>query len=332
MSVKPSVEPINRAGDFPYFRGLWSTVVAALLGAALLPLILLAGVIYAYAGAALGQEAAGIRWILLLTLIPGTLLIVTTVLLTTGKLVKRLEAKRRDLSLLTRQFEHAGKAAAAGQLARGALEEISDSLANIHAASQWVRELFRQGTAGLPAAEEIVETLAQIDAEVHRGERAVRSGLELSRPAAGPVRIELNVPQLIDELIGLMRRELHFRRIRVTRPGPDPGAVVRTEPDDLRQVLQNLISNAAAAAGEGGEIEIGASIAGDRLRLEVADNGPGIPEKDFEKIFEPLYTTRPDGLGLGLGISRTIVARLGGTLSVRNVPGRGAAFTVDLPL
>ena len=81
-----------------------------------------------------------------------------------------------------------------------------------------------------------------------------------------------------------------------------------------------------------GDIEIGSRIEGDRLRLTVVDSGPGIPAKDLEKIFEPLYTTKADGLGLGLTISRTIVERLGGTLSARNVPGRGAAFTVELPL
>jgi len=97
-------------------------------------------------------------------------------------------------------------------------------------------------------------------------------------------------------------------------------------------VLQNLISNAVAATADGGEIEVGARTEGGRLRLTVVDSGPGIPEKDFEKIFEPLYTTKPGGLGLGLTISRTIVERLGGTLSARNLPGRGAAFTVELPL
>jgi signal transduction histidine kinase len=97
-------------------------------------------------------------------------------------------------------------------------------------------------------------------------------------------------------------------------------------------VLQNLISNAAAATPVGGEIEIGSRLEAGRLQLTVADSGPGIPAADLEKIFEPLFTTRPDGLGLGLSISRTIVERLGGTITVRNRPGRGAAFTVELPL
>jgi two-component system NtrC family sensor kinase len=272
------------------------------------------------------------RWICLMTFLLGALLIIPTVLLTTNKLVRMLESKRRDLRFLDQQLQHASKMASAGRLAQGALEDMTDSLANIHSASQWLRELWKQPGPEAPDPEEIRGTLDQIDAEVHRSEKAVQRGLELARPAAGPVCIDLDVHELIGELLDLMRREIHFKRIHVKRDPPGPAAKVCSDPDGLRQVLQNLIGNAVAAAPDGGEIEVGSRVEGGRLRLTVIDNGPGISEKDSEKIFEPLYTTKPDGLGLGLAISRTIVERLGGTLSARNAPGRGAAFTVELPL
>ena len=272
------------------------------------------------------------RWICLFTFLLGALLIVPTVLFTTNNLVRRLESKRRNLRFLDQQLQHASQMAAAGRLAQGALEDITDSLANIHSAAQWLREMTGPRAPAEADPDDIAGTLDQVDAEIHRSERAVRRGLELSRPSAGPVCIDLNVHALVGELLDLMRRELHFKRIRVKRDSPDPAATVCSDPDGLRQVLQNLISNAVAATADGGEIEIGSRIEGDRLRLTVVDSGPGIPAKDVEKIFEPLYTTKPDGLGLGLTISRTIVERLGGTLSARNVPGRGAAFTVELPL
>jgi two-component system NtrC family sensor kinase len=272
------------------------------------------------------------RWIYLFTFVLGALLIIPTVLFTTNNLVRRLESKRRDLRFLDQQLQHASRMASSGRLAQGALEDMTDSLANIHSASQWLRELWKQRPQAEPDPEEIAGTLDQIDAEIHRCESAVKRGLDLARPSAGPVCIDLNVHELIGELLDLMRRELHFKRIRVQRDCPDPSARICSDPDGLRQVLQNLISNAAAATPDGGEIKVGAHIEGGRLRLTVIDSGPGIPEEDFDKIFEPLYTTRPEGLGLGLTISRTIVERLGGTLSARNDPGRGAAFTVELPL
>jgi two-component system, NtrC family, sensor kinase len=272
------------------------------------------------------------RWIIFLTFTLGAFLIVPTVIFTTNNLVLRLEAKRTDLRFLDQQLQHASQMAAAGRLAQGSLEDITDSLANIHAASQWLRELFRQGLQGLSAPDEISGTFDQIDAEIHRGEKAVKRGLDLARPSAGPVCVELNVHALVSEQLDLLRRELHFKRIRVKRDPADPAATICSDPDGIRQVLQNLISNAVAATKDGGEIEIATRTGSERLRLTVIDNGPGIPERDFAKIFEPLYTTKPEALGLGLTISRTVVSRLGGTISVRNVPGRGAAFTVELPL
>ena len=272
------------------------------------------------------------RWICLLTFMLGALLIVPTVLFTTNNLVRRLESKRKDLRFLDQQLQHASRMASSGRLAQGALEDITDSLANIHSASQWLRELWGQRPQAEPDPDEISGTLEQIDAEIHRSEKAVKRGLDLARPSTGPVCIDLNVHELIGELLDLMRRELHFKRIRVQRNSPDPAATVCSDPDGLRQVLQNLIGNAVAATPDGGEIEVGSRVEAGRLRLTVADSGAGVPAQDLEKIFEPLYTTKPEGLGLGLAISRTIVERLGGSITARNLPGRGAAFTVELPL
>jgi two-component system NtrC family sensor kinase len=273
-----------------------------------------------------------VRWICLLTFFLGALLIVPTVLFTTNNLVRRLESKRRDLRFLDQQLQHASQLASSGRLAQGALEDITDSLANIHSASQLLRELWRRRHEAEPDPEDISGTLDQIDAEIHRSEKSVQRGLDLARPSAGPVCIDLNVNDLIGDLLELMRRELHFKRIHVKRDSSEPAVSVCSDPDGLRQVLQNLISNAVTAVSDGGEIEIGSRVEGDRLRLTVIDSGPGIPESDLERIFEPLYTTQPGGLGLGLTISRTIAERLGGTLSAANAPGCGAVFTVELPL
>jgi signal transduction histidine kinase len=321
----------GRSGDFPYFRTLRNKVVGALLAAAFLPMLLMGGTAYFYSASAAGPEIlkAGLAALLL-----SALLIVPTVVFITNHLFRRLEEKRTDLRFLDQQLRHASQMASAGKLAQGALEDITDSLANIHAASQWLRELMTEGRPQEIEPDEIPGTLDQIDAEVHRSEKAVRRGLELSRPAAGPVPVEVNVGNLVSELLDHLRRELHFKRVSVDRAGIDPAATITTDPDGLRQLLQNLVTNAVEASEAGGEIRIAARAEAGRLRLTVTDSGPGIPAKDLERIFEPLYTTRPEGLGLGLAISRSIAAKLGGTLLARNVaaPGRGAVFTLELPV
>jgi two-component system NtrC family sensor kinase len=273
-----------------------------------------------------------VRWIVLLTFVLGVFLIVPTVLLTTNQMVLRLEAKRTSLQFLDRQLQQASKMASASRLSQGALEDITDSLANIHAASQWLRVLAGRPQAAPVDPEEVSGTLEQIDAEIHRSEKAVKRGLDLGRPPVGPACIDFDLQASIAELLELMRRDLHFKRIRVTRSGGTAATMVCSDPEELRQVLQNLISNAVAATPEGGTIELRTEHTQERLRVTVVDSGPGIPERDRAQIFEPLYTTKPDGLGLGLTISRAILERLGGSLTVKNEPGRGAAFTLELPL
>ncbi len=328
---------MNRAprvsGDFPYFRGLWRTTVARLLAAALVPLVLLAAWIF---GAADFENPTAslqeIRQAALAFLLLGGAFSAFVVLRTANRLFHRLEAKRRENRLLFRQLQHAHRRASAGRLAEGALEEMTDSLANISSACQWLRALWGDRGRKEPDPEEVDGTLEQIEAEVHRSGNLLRRGLELARPSGGPVCLEFSVNELLTELLPLLRRELFFKRIRVFRTPHEPEARILGDPDDLRQVLQNLIENAAAASPVGGEVAIETAAEEGRLRLTVRDTGPGIPAERLETIFEPFAPGRPEGLGLGLSISRAIVERMGGRLRAENAPAGGAAFTVELPL
>jgi signal transduction histidine kinase len=101
----------------------------------------------------------------------------------------------------------------------------------------------------------------------------------------------------------------------------------------LRQVLINLLTNAADAMEGRGDIEIVAAAEASRLRLTVKDNGPGIPADRLVRIFEPFFTTKQvgKGTGLGLSISRQLAVSLGGDLTVESAPGEGASFSVWLP-
>jgi two-component system, NtrC family, sensor histidine kinase HydH len=107
---------------------------------------------------------------------------------------------------------------------------------------------------------------------------------------------------------------------------------IRCAPPLLTQVLTNLIENAAYAAGAGGWIEITAAVHDDRIWIEVADSGPGVPAALRDRVFEPFFTTKPPGVGTGLGLplARDIVHRHGGVLEVRE-RGPRSVFVVDLP-
>lgn len=116
----------------------------------------------------------------------------------------------------------------------------------------------------------------------------------------------------------------------VSRIGPELPAAVR--PGDLRSIVWNLVKNAIEAAGSGGRVRIGASTAPDTVRLVVDDDGPGMSAETQRRAFEPYYTTKKTGTGLGLPLVQHLVTRLGGELVIESQPGHGTRVVVSLPL
>jgi signal transduction histidine kinase len=119
--------------------------------------------------------------------------------------------------------------------------------------------------------------------------------------------------------------------VTVERRGLHAAVAAVGDADLLRPVLLNLIRNAVQAMPAGGTLTVGTSADGALARVTVADTGPGIASADHERVFRPFFTTRAQGTGLGLAVSRSLVGAMGGRLALESAPGRGAAFTVELP-
>jgi len=120
--------------------------------------------------------------------------------------------------------------------------------------------------------------------------------------------------------------------VRVERRFSTPLPPMRLDRDQVSQILWNLVTNAVnAMQGGPGTLTISVSAAGARLRIEVRDTGPGIDRADVERVFDPSFTTKPQGVGLGLSISRAFARASGGDLFVSGAGGRGACFVLDLP-
>ncbi len=253
------------------------------------------------------------------------ILIVGTVLLTTNALVTRLEAKRRSIRLLDRQLRAANRMASAMDLARGLLSDLKDKLVNIDTAATWLRE-----QAQAPAADGGDATGEQIRQEARRGREAIERFLAFTRVSEALIA-DVDLHALLDELALFMHKDLFFNNIVLTRDYQADPPVIRSDPGQLRQVFQNLVSNAAAAVARDGRITLSTARTLDGVRVVVADSGPGIAPENLERIFDPLFTTKPDGTGLGLPICREVLTRLGGRLEVASRPGEGAEFIVELP-
>ena len=255
----------------------------------------------------------------------GAILIVFTVLLITNQLVLRLEKKRRSIGFLDQQLRCTSYMASSMELSYGFFREIKDTLANIDITATWIKELTHKGSSN-----EIEKSLDQIKSEVSRSRESIDKFLRFIKPGQ-PVITEVNINEILDDLLEFLSSELHFKKIKVKKDYQDHLPGIRSDHSKLRQVFQNIVLNAVSAIGKDGEISLTTRADQNSVTVYVTDNGPGIPEDDIDKIFDPLFTTKPEGTGLGLSICLNIMEKLGGSISVRSEAEKGATFIIKLP-
>ena len=171
------------------------------------------------------------------------------------------------------------------------------------------------------------EYLGILKTQIALSEKIVADLLDFAR-VRPPQRVPTPVGSIVDDQLD---RIAIRDAIAVDRRG-DSAAQVDVDPVQIGQVLLNLITNAAQAMEEtGGALTIEAAAANGTVRLTVRDTGPGIAEEHLAKVFEPLFTTKARGIGLGLSVSRSLAEANDGTLTAASTPGAGAAFTLTLP-
>jgi signal transduction histidine kinase len=228
------------------------------------------------------------------------------------------------------QLIRSEKLASVGQLAAGVAHEIGNPLAAILGYVDILRaELTSAGTL---SPDERRDALERVKAETQRINRIIRDLLEYSRP--GHEEVTRTDPlRVLSSAQALLSPQARFREVDVVRqPAEGPWPFVLASAGRLTQVLVNLLLNAADAMDGRGKVVVSCSADGQRVRLTVADEGPGIPDELQRKIFDPFFTTKAPGRGTGLGlsISRAIVESLGGTLELDTQASRGARFVIDL--
>ncbi len=231
----------------------------------------------------------------------------------------------QDLTVLRRMEEavrRADRLAAVGQLAAGLAHEIRNPLASMSGSIELL--------AGAPNLGEKDRRLMQIVLrESERLEILVRDFLGFARPKQTDLQRVALAP-LVHEVLEVFRPPGSNSALTLKRE-IDPQAAVRGDESQLRQVLWNLLRNAADAATSDGEVLVRVQRQGDEVHLEVKDNGVGISTEDRKRIFEPFFSTKERGSGLGLATVHRIIEAHGGRIDLESTPGRGSTFTVILP-
>jgi len=166
---------------------------------------------------------------------------------------------------------------------------------------------------------------------VNRIARIVKQLLDFYQPKS-ETKIPTDIGFLLEDTLTFVEEQFSKNKIRLAKKIASSLPMVEAFPDELRQVFLNLLMNSRDSMPKGGRIEVSARLEKDRLEIEFKDTGSGIEEKDLSRIFEPFYTTKDKGSGLGLWISSEIIKRHGGEIRVKNREDRkGTCFNLILP-
>ena len=244
-----------------------------------------------------------------------------------GRLAEAFNALLESLREAERRLVASERLAAVGQVAAGIAHEVRNPLSGIKMSAQLLRrrlgELCPQ--AGAAAGESVNVMLA----EIARLEVIIDDLLTFARPTALKAAPgDLN--GVIGEVLDFMARQLEHAGIAVRRELAEDLSPASLDPQRIRQVVLNLVLNAAEAMPGGGTLVVRTRASDGEVVAEFDDTGHGIPPELAQKVFEPFFTTKPGGSGLGLGVSRTIIEAHGGTLAFEPLAA-GTRFRFTLP-
>jgi signal transduction histidine kinase len=237
---------------------------------------------------------------------------------------KKLEEIYRELHENIAKMKKAERLSAAGQLAASLAHEIRNPLASISGAAG----ILRRGAA---PPEYVEDSLDIIQKESQRLNKLLTGFLNFANPRSP--RLQRTDPSaILQSVVSLAAHAAENNHIAIVYKSEQQTPEIECDPEQLKQVLLNLVINAIEASPSDSEIRLLTRQHDDRITIEVEDQGTGITEDVSDRIFDPFFTTKPKGTGLGLAVSSIIVAHHGGTLSFHKNERRGTTFRIELPV
>jgi signal transduction histidine kinase len=241
--------------------------------------------------------------------------------------------KEREAQLAEKQAEllRAERLAAVGRMASQVAHEVRNPLSSIGLNVELLDDpLARAKFASEADEKEVKELLTRVTKEVDRLTELTEHYLRLAR-LPSPNRQPEDVHALIGDVLSFQAEELGKSGVKVERALSGNGVKAQIDAGQIRQVLLNLVRNAREAMPRGGTLTVRTVADAEKVRVEISDTGAGVPIAERERVFEPFFSTKSQGTGLGLSLSRQIVDAHGGALTVEGPEGQGATFAITLP-
>ena len=251
---------------------------------------------------------------------------IRTVAMHCACVIKRVQLMENQQS----QFDHLAtqveKRSSLGRMAAGIAHEINNPLTGILLYSSNLSKKVEKGG-------QLEEGLNIIIKETQRCKSIIQGLLEFSREQE-PEMVQADINHIMESALGIVENEFHLRQVRIRKELADDMPKTFLDENQIEQVFINLLLNALQAVDDRGLVMVKSAVDPEtgRVQMEVADNGCGITVENLKKIFEPFFSTKGDGTGLGLAVSCGIVENHKGDIRVFSEPGQGASFVVEFPL
>jgi len=241
-----------------------------------------------------------------------------------GHLIERARAEE-EKNLLQEQLRHADRLATLGQLAAGVAHELNEPLGNILGFAQLARK-----TPNLPA--QALKDLASIETASLHAREIIKKLMMFARQLP-PKRMRVNLNRILEEGLYLFETRCAKAGIRLVHDLEEALPPIVADPNQMNQVLVNLMVNALYAMPSGGALTVRTRSLGEDVLLAVEDTGCGMSEDVRRQIFLPFFTTKDvdEGTGLGLAVVHGIITAHGGRIQVESTEGEGARFFIRLP-
>ena len=237
----------------------------------------------------------------------------------------RLISNREALEIAHREKLNSERLATTGSFVAGIIHDLKNPLAIIKSSTELLQLIFKDHQNAL-------KHCFNINNQIDRMVSLTRDILEYCR---GKTRLEMQqirLAEYFDELIGFHRQNFKKAGITIDCSG-ERDVFVNLDRQRFRRVIDNILNNAKEALKPGDKVVVKWAKLTDKLRIEISDNGPGIPEEIVDKLFDPFVTIgKVGGTGLGLAITKKIVEDHGSEIYVESEPGKGTTFTIDIPV
>ena len=246
-----------------------------------------------------------------------------------GKMLEqKVEKRTKELKAARDQILRSERLAALGRLAAGVAHEMNNPLAGILLFTQSLLKRTKDDPS-------IQEDLKVVEQEIIRCSHIVRSLLDFARETK-PKKVPTQVNQVIENTLSLVENQADFHDIHIIKEFDTSIPQILLDGNQMRQVIMNIILNAADAMLDGGTITIKSSLSKEDnfIEVKIADTGCGIPKELIDRIYDPFFTTKESkkGTGLGLAVSYGIIKKHQGFILVESEEGRGTTFIIRLPI